>query len=150
MIEISNKMSENIDSLNYYDSLFVSSPITKTPIFNYYQSQTPLYTTPLNNNKISLYNENDEILNNQNNSQTPVMDFNFNNNISKNQINSNEIFKSEIKYSDTNDSSKNIQFEILPRIENIVSTANLCCKLNLREIAMQAKMLNIIQKDFLL
>ena len=139
MIEISNKMSENIDSLNYYDSLFVSSPITKTPIFNYFQSQTSLYTTPLNNNKISLYNENDEILNNQNNSQTPVMDFNINNSISENQINRNEIFKSEIKYSDTNDSSKNIQLEIIPRIENIVSTANLCCNLNLREIAMQAK-----------
>jgi transcription initiation factor TFIID TATA-box-binding protein len=67
------------------------------------------------------------------------MDFNINNNISENQINRNEIFKSEIKYSDTNDSSKNIEIEILPRIENIVSTANLCCNLNLREIAMQAK-----------
>ena len=139
MMEISNKMSDNIGSLNYYDSLYASTPITTSPIINYYQGQTPLYTTPLNNSNISLYNENNEILNNQNNSQTPVMDFNINNNISENQINRNEIFKSEIKYSDTNDSSKNIEIEILPRIENIVSTANLCCNLNLREIAMQAK-----------
>ena len=151
MMEIQNKISDNIDSLNYYDSLYISNPIaTTTSIINYYQNQTPLYNKPLNNSIISLYNENNEILNNQNNSQTPVMDFNINNSISENQTNKNEIFKSEIKSFDTSESSKNIEIEILPRIENIVSTANLCCKLNLREIAMQAKMLNIIQKDFLL
>ena len=39
----------------------------------------------------------------------------------------------------TNDSSKIIQFDILPTIENLVSTANIGCQLNLREIALQAK-----------
>ena len=41
--------------------------------------------------------------------------------------------------SNTNDSSKIIQIDISPKIENLVSTANLGCQLNLREIAMQAK-----------
>ena len=41
--------------------------------------------------------------------------------------------------SNTNDSSKIIQIDISPKIENLVSTANLGCQLNLREIAIQAK-----------
>ena len=72
------------------------------------------------------------------------MDYNENNSISligtHNEQNQNiQISKSDKITTDTNDSSKIIQFENLPKIENIVSTANLCCELNLREIALQAK-----------
>ena len=81
---------------------------------------------------------------NQNSAQTPVM--NYNENISLNVSGTNDeqnqnalIPKSDKITSDTYDSSKNIQLEILPKIENIVSTANLCCELNLREIALQAR-----------
>ena len=39
----------------------------------------------------------------------------------------------------TNESSKIIQIDILPTVENVVSTAKLGYQLNLREIALQAK-----------
>ena len=59
-----------------------------------------------------------------------------------------EIQKSEKITTNTNDSSENIQLEILPKIENIVCTVNLCCKLNLREIALQARNAEYNPKNF--
>ena len=150
MSEIGNKIVKNIFqqysnldlAKNNYESLYISTPIPITPKIDYYQSPTSLNISPPINHNISLYNFDNEIFNNQNSSiQTPVMNLNINNETSETNIrqnNQNEI-KTEVNSCDTNESSKNMQIEILPKIENIVSTANLCCKLNLREIAMQAK-----------
>ena len=74
------------------------------------------------------------------------MNFNSNNkNQDNDQYNNDEnsnFQKFENNFSDTNTSSKNIQLNSRPfslNIENIVSTANLYVKINLREIALQSK-----------
>jgi len=106
---------------------------------NYYQSPNlPNSNSPnifLNNNSSfgdNTNNINDEI---DNQYQTPIMNLNVNSD-SENLI-LNDI---QIKSIDTKESSKaEDKIEILPNIENIVSTANFGCHLNLREIALQAK-----------
>ena len=150
MSEIGNKIVKNIVqqysnldlAKNNYETLYISTQIPITPKIDYYQSPTPLNVTPSISHNISIYNSY-EIFNNQKSSmQTPIMNLNINNEISETNItqyNQNEIIKTENNSYDTYESSKNMQIEIIPKIENIVSTANLCCKLNLREIAMQAK-----------
>ena len=148
-----------------YNILNASSP-TNSQI-KYYQSPAlPNISTPLiplyfskNNDEseYSFYNNfqascninsfsNLNYLNQENNVQTPVMNFNSNNknqNISQNNNEENSNFqKSENNTSDTNISSINIQLNSTSfslNIENIVSTANLCAQLNLREIALQSK-----------
>ena len=75
---------------------------------------------------------------NNNSVQTPIMNFNINRTFTKTEklnINSENI-SSETKYCSL--SSKNDKPEIIPNIENIVSTADLNCPLNLREIALKA------------
>ena len=69
--------------------------------------------------------------------QTPVMNFEKNTQNSENIIP--QINRIENISSDTKESSEILEISPLPIIENIVSTANLCCNLNLREIALQAK-----------
>jgi transcription initiation factor TFIID TATA-box-binding protein len=145
--------------------LNVSSP-TNSQI-KYYQSPTPLnISAPLspryfsqNNDEseYSFYNNiqascninsfsNSNYLNQENNFQTPVMNFNSNNKNQNNDQNNNDensnFQKFENNSSDTNTSSKNIQLKTSSfslNIENIVSTANLCVEINLREIALQSK-----------
>ena len=160
MIEDNKKTPYNIkqqffnleNRKNYND--FPSSPLTDNIQINYYQSPNLFNynNTPLNNYNIQdIYNdysqnENHETfarINRNNDNQTPVMNFSGNNSIHNN--NEIEIYKSEKKTCDTNDSSslnsRISQFEIeqssLPKIENIVSTADLNCSLDLRKIALQ-------------
>ena len=131
MSEYENIFNQNFErnlNLSIYDSLNISPQNEMTPNINYY----PLdFTSPSTNNN------NEEFENQQNLIQTPVMNINVNNNISQDN-NGNEIIQTEIK-SSTGDSSKNPNISILPRIENIVSTATLGCQLNLREIALRVK-----------
>ena len=106
---------------------------------NYYQSPNlPNSNSPnifLNKNSSSddkINNINDEIVN-QN--QTPIMNLNVNSN-TENLI----LDNIQVRPRDTKESSKTEdKIEMLPFIENIVSTANFGCHLNLREIALQAK-----------
>ena len=106
---------------------------------NYYQSPNlPNSNSPnifLNNNSSlgdNTNNINDEI---DNQYQTPIMNLNVNSD--SEDLILNDI---QIKSTDTKESSKTEdKIEILPNIENIVSTANFDCQLNLREIALQAK-----------
>jgi len=90
----------------------------------------------LNNNSSSgdkINDINDEIANKF---QTPIMNLNVNNSNTENLI----LENIQIRPTDTKESSKiEDKIEILPFIENIVSTANFGCLLNLREIALQAK-----------
>jgi transcription initiation factor TFIID TATA-box-binding protein len=104
---------------------------------HYYQSPNlPNSNSPnifLNKNSSlddNINNMYDEIVN-----QTPIMNLKVNSNID-NLI----LDNIQVKPIDTKESSKiEDKIEILPFIENIVSTANLGCHLNLREIALQAK-----------
>ena len=75
---------------------------------------------------------------NNNSVQTPIMNFNVNKSFTETEkLNiKSENISSETKYCSLN--SKNDMPEIIPNIENIVSTANLNCHLNLREIALKA------------
>ena len=106
---------------------------------NYYQSPNlPNSNFPnffLNNNSLSddnINKVNDEIVN-QN--KTPIMNLNVNSN-TENLI----LDDIQVRPPDTKESSKTEdKIEMLPFIENIVSTANFGCLLNLREIALQAK-----------
>ena len=162
MIEDHNSISNNIkqQSLNlnniksFNELPNFSSPLTDINQINYYQSPN-LYDneTPLINYNIQLMNgnyndfysqnENQEKFANINRNQTPVMNFSVNNTIQYNE--KIEIDKSEKKSSETNDSSSlnsrysqvEMQQTLLPKIENIVSTANLNCSLDLRRIALQ-------------
>ena len=106
---------------------------------NYYQSPNlPNSNSPnifLNKNSSSddkINNINDEIAN-QN--QTPIMNLNVNTNTENLILDNIQIIPIETKES----SKIEDKIEILPFIENIVSTANFGCLLNLREIALQAK-----------
>jgi transcription initiation factor TFIID TATA-box-binding protein len=106
---------------------------------NYYQSPNlPNSNSPnifLNKNSSSddkINNINDEIVN-QN--QTPIMNLNVNTNTENLILDNIQIIPIETKES----SKIEDKIEILPFIENIVSTANFGCLLNLREIALQAK-----------
>lgn len=102
-------------------------------------------------NNVQTYNnlyESINYLNQENICQTPVMNFNIINktNDTQNQLIENfenkEFQKLEKNTNDTCDSSKNIKINtstIIPKIENIVSTANLCVKINLRQVALQSK-----------
>ena len=75
---------------------------------------------------------------NNNSIQTPIMNFNVNRSFTETEkLNiKSENISSETKYCSLN--SKNDMPEIIPNIENIVSTADLNCLLNLREIALKA------------
>ena len=144
----------NLNSNEYFSESFISTPIiSKNNDFNssfkLNNAESPNYNS--NNDEVNIYANSSNIhantnvnYYNLNNAQTPVMSFNTNNSITEiktaNEKNQNiEIQKSEKITTNTNDSSENIQLEILPKIENIVCTVNLCCKLNLREIALQAR-----------
>ena len=106
---------------------------------NYYQSPNlPNSNSPnifINNNSLSddnINNINDEIVNQY---KTPIMNLNVNSN-TENLI----LDDIQVRPPDTKESSKTEdKIEMLPFIENIVSTANFGCLLNLREIALQAK-----------
>jgi transcription initiation factor TFIID TATA-box-binding protein len=139
---------ENMAIFNEFSNL--SSPLIANNQINYYQSPTPdnyytpliNYNTQFMNETLNDYSQNENINVNRNNMvQTPVMNLNENNIIQDN--NSIELYKPESKSCETIDSSslgsRNSQIDILPKIENIVSTANLNCQLNLREIALQIK-----------
>jgi transcription initiation factor TFIID TATA-box-binding protein len=106
---------------------------------NYYQSPNlPNSNSPnifLNKNSSSddkINNINDEIVN-QN--QTPIMNLNINTNTENSILDNIQIIPIETKES----SKIEDKTKILPFLENIVSTANFGCLLNLREIALQAK-----------
>ena len=159
LLQNSNMKSSNLN--NYYDKLIISSPTNN--IINFYQISTKV-NSPVSNspyfsfkykdeNEYSLcnnlqtnenINSNINYLNQENDFQTPIMKFNINNpNEAKDEknksLNSNKFLDIT---SETNDSSKIANSESLPNlpnIENVVSTANLCVKLNLRDIALQSK-----------
>lgn len=75
---------------------------------------------------------------NNNSIQTPIMNFDVNGSFPETEkINiKSENISLETKYCSL--TSKNEKFEIIPKIENIVSTAYLNCPLNLREITLKA------------
>ena len=123
-----NPKFEQILNFANYDSFNILQQNEMVPNVNYYQNQTPL------ENPSSLIT-------------TPVMNINVNNNIVEDNNNENETFQAEIK-SSTSDSSKNLNITNLIKIENIVSTADLGCRLNLREIALRAKNVDYNPKRF--
>lgn len=130
--------------------LYPLSQISQSNI-SYYQNQASNYISPSIINHLS-----DDLIDistiqniNQNNSpnqeeSTPKMRFNFpeNQNNSENNQNNKEIIKNSLKSKinltneETNFSSFINQNYIIPTIQNIVSTANLDCKLNLKAIAL--------------
>ena len=107
---------------------------------NYYQSPNlPNSNSPnlfFNNNSLSDDNVNNINDENANQYKTPIMDLNVNSN-KENLILDNK----QVRHPDTKPSSSKTEdkIEMLPFIENIVSTANFGCALNLRLIALQAK-----------
>ena len=119
--ETSLTLSKDYSQINYYKN--------NTSLNNFIQLD--LYQPPEEKELdiINYYDSSSEF-------QTPTMDVEINkyhtieDNTNKNLIN-NSI--------ETYESSRKMEIEFLPIIENIVSTANLCCHLNLRGIALQAK-----------
>ena len=148
MNETSNKSLPIFGTLNHTINSFDENNISlsDTPKINYYKNNN----NPLNfispsfdlishengNQSNQLNNININYYDSYSKGQTPIMNFDIN---SQNSENNNQIIKSENISIDTKESSENLEINILPIIENIVSTANLCCNLNLREIALQAK-----------
>ena len=157
---------ENKDIQNFLQDIYYLNPNEKisesfisTPIiyqnnnynssFKLYNALSPNYNTKndetnINANYTNIHANSNIYYFNHNSAQTPLMNFssNITNTVigTQNEKNKNiEIKKLERITSNTNDSSENIQLEILPKIENVVSTVNLCCELNLREIALQTK-----------
>ena len=162
-----NKMSINdaFDSQlqNRGNSFFTNSPSINLNLssqsINYYKGPT---NSPSNYNKktenISLLNEND-FLDELNRQESPVMNPNLNistnndisdvnnsyiNNDSKNEKMKSDSAENSITKTKT-ETNKNIgqnvilNENIVPKIENIVSVVNLCCKLNLKNIAIQIR-----------
>ena len=136
---INNNINDSSFNINYYKS---PSSLNIASSFNYNNSYSDeindiLHKTNLQTNNYLNY------LNSNYSCNTPIMNLDIRNekndktNFIENKTNDKS--KIEVISIDTSDSSKNVQIEILPRIENIVSTANLCCPLNLRQIALQAK-----------
>ena len=153
MSEILNKIQSNIkQNTTNLDNLEISSRFNlfSTPIsphqINYYQSPSQFinYNTPSINDELYDYShyENQPTNFNINSfSQTPKMNLTFDNN---NQNNKKiETYRTSEKMSYETDESSiksvNNELNIIPNIENIVCTANLKCSLNLRDIALQAK-----------
>ena len=172
MIEIKNNLLYNSTThstnLNFqgnnFDILKLSSQ--KNTIINYYEVPTEMKASfseneeneeysccndlLASNNNINIEENN---LNQENSFQTPVMNFHINNPNETQDENSESIYfqKSKDITSDTNGTSKISEIDImtsLPNIENIVSTANLCVKLNLREIALKSKNAEYSPKRF--
>ena len=130
---------------NIYDQSLSLSPTISNQI-KYYQSPTPQDINSTLNQMYTEYNDFIYLQKNEpnqldNDCQTPKM--NLNSNINNTEPQNMQLYKTENLSSDTDDSSsinsKNQKIEILPKIENIVSTADLGCNLKLREIALQAK-----------
>ena len=130
---------------NNYDQSLCLSPTISNQI-KYYQSPTPQEINSTLNQMYTEYNDFIYLQKNEpnqldNDCQTPKM--NLNSNINNTEPQNMQLYKTENLSSDTDDSSsinsKNQKIEILPKIENIVSTADLGCNLKLREIALQAK-----------
>jgi len=146
MINLLNKDTQKVlpqDSpFDYFlnNSLLIDSQYQmSSQQINFHQSPNlPNSYSPnifLNNNSSSGDKINDISDEYANKFQTPIMNLNVN---SKTE---NLILENiQIRPTDTKESSKiEDKIEILPFIENIVSTANFGCLLNLREIALQAK-----------
>lgn len=168
MIEIKNNLFEystlqlpNLELLENNSTEFNVSSIIN-PLIKYYEPNNPTinnknyypqkkeenecdYSIYNNVQEYNNLNDNENYLNQENNCQTPIMNFNINNIINDTQsqiIKNSDLLKLENNIYDTCDSSKNIILDSspqLPKIENIVSTANLCVQINLRKIALQSK-----------
>ena len=144
-----NVSSPTNTQIKYYQSpSLLKTPIPNASLYSFINDEEYDYSPYDNAQTINrMYsNENINYLNQENICQTPTMDFNYNNpNIINDVQNHNDetnFQKSENITYETNTSSKSIQLNpefILPKIENIVSTANLHVKINLREIALQLK-----------
>ena len=146
MINLLNKETQKtLPQASPFDNFLNNSQLIGSPYpmafqqINYYQSPNlPNSNSPnifLNKNSSSddkINNINDEIVN-QN--QTPIMNLNINTNTENSILDNIQIIPIETKES----SKIEDKTKILPFIENIVSTANFGCLLNLREIALQAK-----------
>lgn len=126
------------------------SPICQSNIY-YYQNQSFYYTSPeiishLSDNSIDISKIHKISQNNSPNQEesTPKMCLNCpeNQNKSENNQNNKEIIKNNLEFKinltneETNFSSLINQNYIIPTIQNIVSTANLECELNLKAIAL--------------
>ena len=126
------------------------SPICQSNIY-YYQNQPFYYTSPeiishLSDNSIDISKIHKISQNNSPNQEesTPKMCLNCpeNQNKSENNQNNKEIIKNNLEFKinltneETNFSSLINQNYIIPTIQNIVSTANLECELNLKAIAL--------------
>lgn len=155
---IFQSLNENLNSsilsqqLSFSQSLSPVSPANNSNI-SYYQS-LPKVSTPLLNNYIN--NPNQSYINFQTNKsdyeepKTPRMS------ITKMDDNSNNIPKINEQHTtgnlniETKYTSSDLKdgIEDIPEIQNIVCTINLGCKLNLKEIALQAKNCEYRPKKF--
>lgn len=147
-----SNINKNILGIN------LESPVSHMNMSNitYYQNMSNSYNSPqIQNVSVdtifdSPYNRNDNEQDSFDQEEsTPKMyfDFNQNHNNAENDQNPKELDKKyngpqlSISNLKTNDYSliNKPEIEILPKIQNIVSTANFCCKLNLKEISLIAK-----------
>ncbi len=130
----------NIDFTKKFNEENLTLPKGTSQI-NYYQNNSSFDNCmqedsffPKNEKESNIVNYYDE---SSSQCQTPTMNIEINEqNIKEDNLENIKISNNSI---DIYESSRNGEIEILPIIENIVCTANLCCKLNLREIALQVK-----------
>ena len=108
----------------FQNSMVANSPIVpiQTPAMPANFAQSPMNTPMINLGSVKSPQAKITIYNPQKNNNNLLID---NKNLSSNNIN------------ETSTLIKNPSLQ--PKLQNIVSTANLCCKLDLREIALQAR-----------
>ena len=152
----------NADVLNPLNIMLPSSPLNPSNI-SYYQSPQNI-SAPNNSNSFDYLNQpNQPSLGNEFNScniqnvsynngeecETPKMPVNVEQNkepagiktVGENDNNNiqSQTTKEQTKNTFSKCSKKNNDIKIIPLIQNIVSTANLCCDINLKQIALQVE-----------
>ena len=148
MKETLNNEYYNIDNiLHNINSGMLSPPIINTPNISYYGNSPSPYVEQ---------GPGDQEMKNE--EETPLLDIKFEqnspgvereeNNEEKNEEKNGEIPGKTIETKNTTLGINSNGIEITPEIQNIVSTAELNCELNLKEIALQAKNVKYDPKKF--
>lgn len=149
----------NINPLNHNNLIQNHSPSQfNSQNISYYQNNNSFLSSSLNNRQINILNQS-QIINQSidqqnisNQESTPIMNLNLNQNTPEYENKKEELpEKTNIDIAETKNTSKlnptNL-IEIVPQIQNIVSTADLKCNLNLKEIALQEQNVEYNPKRF--
>ena len=149
----------NINPVNLNNIIQNHSPSQfNSQNISYYQNNNSFLSSSLNNSQMNILNKSqirNQSIGQQNISNqeaSPIMNLNLRQNTPENENKKEELpEKTNIDIAETKNTSKlnptNL-IEIVPQIQNIVSTADLKCNLNLKEIALQEQNVEYNPKRF--